>query len=228
MLCCGEMDELRVGILSTELLCLVICSVILSFVNNWLFVISLVVGLVCFILESVLMGSEKEIQKSSSIILLVIDMLLFVGWCILTIRTIKSPPLLSYGLLGWWFAITVTLFVWCCIGEMDDELKVGILIAELVCLIICTCILSFVNNWLFVIPLVIGLLYVVVVSIAADNCVSSDNVQLAVGAVIGVLIIAMPVSLFWVTTYPLLFGSLGGWLLLLIILFSILCCKSSC
>ena len=226
--CIGEMDdELKVGILITELVCLIICTCILSFVNNWLFGISLVVGLVCFIAVPFVMADDSDSGKCYSIILFVIDAILFVGWCILAICTIKSPPLLSYGLLGWWLAITVTLFVCCCIGEMDDELKVGILITELVCLIICTCILSFVNNWLFVIPLVIGLLYVVV-SIAADNCVSSDKVQLAVGAVIGVLIIAMTVSLFWVETYPLLFGSLGGWLLWLIILFSILCCKSSC
>ena len=224
---CIDIGDNATVVLSVELVRLFICTCILSFVNNWLFGISLVVGLVCFIAVPFVMADDSDSGKCYSIILFVIDAILFVGWCILAICTIKSPPLLSYGLLGWWLAITVTLFVCCCIGEMDDELKVGILITELVCLIICTCILSFVNNWLFVIPLVIGLLYVVV-SIAADNCVSSDKVQLAVGAVIGVLIIAMTVSLFWVETYPLLFGSLGGWLLWLIILFSILCCKSSC
>ena len=224
----GEMNSgWRVGIVFSELVCLFICNCILSFVNNWLFGISLVVGLVCFIAVSVIMGREKESRKTYSIILFVIDMILFVGWCVVTVCTIKSPPLLSYGLLGWWSVIAVVLLVLCCVGDMGNGLKVGILITELVCLIICTCILSFVNNWLFVIPLVIGLLYVVV-SIAADNDVSSDNVQLAVGAVIGVLFIAWVVSLIWVTTYPLLVWSLGGWLLLLTILFSILCCISSC
>ena len=225
--CIREYNSPLAFFVSVELVCLIICTCILSFVNNWLFGISLEIGLVCLIAVPFVMEDNwRNTRKCYSIILFVIDVILFVGWCILTICTIKSPPLLSYGLLGWWFVIAVTLFVLCYIGEMDDEWKTGILSTELVCLIICTCILSFVNNWLFVIPLVIGLLYVVVF-IAADNCVFSDNVQLAVGAVIGVLFIAMIVSLFWVTTYPLLFGSLGGWLLLLIILLSILCCKSS-
>ena len=235
-LCCvGYVDGgLRVGVVSTELWCLFICNCILSFVNKWLFGISLVLGLVCFVVESVLRGSEKEIQKSSSIILFVIDMILFVGWCVLMVYTIKSPPLLSYGLLGWWFAIGAVLvglcygekFVLCC-RKMDDELKVVIIPAELVCLIICTCILSFVNNWLFVIPLVIGLVCVIVVSIAADKDKPSDEFSHTIGGVIAVLFIPVSASAFFATTYPLLFGSLGGWLLLLIILLSILCCKSS-
>ena len=218
-------DELEVGILSVQLVCLIVCNCILSFVNNWLFYISLGIGVLYAVGVFPVLESNNDYDKLFAFMFMISYIVLFIWWCILTICTIKSPPLLSYGLLGWWFAIAVALFVFC-IGEMIDEMIIVILISELVCLIICTCILSFVNNWLFVIPLVIGLLYVVVF-IAADNCVFSDNVQLAVGAVIGVLFIAMIVSLFWVTTYPLLFGSLGGWLLLLIILLSILCCKSS-
>ena len=218
-------DELEVGILSVQLVCLIVCNCILSFVNNWLFYISLGIGVLYAVGVFLVLESNNDYDKLFAFMFMISYIVLFIWWCILTICTIKSPPLLSYGLLGWWFAIAVALFVFC-IGEMIDEMIIVILISELVCLIICTCILSFVNNWLFVIPLVIGLLYVVVF-IAADNCVFSDNVQLAVGAVIGVLFIAMIVSLFWVTTYPLLFGSLGGWLLLLIILLSILCCKSS-
>ena len=228
VLCIGDNNSPLAFFVSVELVCLIICTCILSFVNNWLFGISLGIGLVCLIAVPFVMEDNWwNTRKRCSIILFVTDAILFVGWCILTICTIKSPPLLSYGLLGWWFVIAVSLFVLCYIGEMDDELKVVIIPAELVCLIICTCILSFVNNWLFVIPLVIGLVCVIVVSIAADNDKPSDNVQHAVGAVIGVLFIAWFVSLFWVTTYPLLFGSLVGWLLLLIILFSILCCKLS-
>ena len=154
-----------------------------------------------------------------------IDAILFVGWCILAICTIKSPPLLSYGLLGWWLAITVTLFVFC--GEMDDELKVVIIPAELVCLIICTCILSFVNNWLLVIPLVIGLVCVIVVSIAADKDEPIECFTITLSGIIAVVYIAFLVSLFWVTTYPLLAYNLFGWLLLLVLLLVILSCKSS-
>ena len=149
VLCYGDVNGgWRLGILSTELPCLVICSVILSFVNNWLFGISLVVGLVCFIVESVFMGREKKSKKSYSIILFVIDMILFVGWCVVTVCTIKSPPLLSYGLLGG------LQLQWCWLGwvvleECHGGLKVGVIITELVCLIVCNSILSFVNNWLF-------------------------------------------------------------------------------
>ena len=157
-------------------------------------------------------------------VLLAVDLAVFIGWCVLTVCTIKSPPLFSWGLLGWWFAIGVVVL---CCGEMDDELKVVIIPAELVCLIICTCILSFVNNWLFVIPLVIGLVCVIVVSIAADKDKPSDEFSHTIGGVIAVLFIPVSASAFFATTYPLLFGSLGGWLLLLIILLSILCCKSS-
>lgn len=218
----------RAGVIATELVCLIVCSFILSFVNSWLFYISLGIGVLYAIgVFLVVLESDSDAADWFSFMLMISFIVLFIWWCILAIRTIKSPPLLSYGLLGWWFAIAVTLFVWCCIGEMDDILKTGILITELACLIVCTCILSFVNSWLFYIPLGIGLVYVIVVSIAADHCVSSDIVQLALEVVLMLLYIAWFVSLFWVTTYPLLCGSLGGWLLLLIILLSILCCKSS-
>ena len=226
-LCCvGYVDGgLKVGILSTELVCLIVCSVILSFVNKWLFYISLSIGLVCLLAMSVVMADDSDSGQCYSIILFVIDVILFVGWCIVAICTIKSPPLLSYGLLGWWFVIAVTLFVWCCIGEMDDELKVVIIPAELVCLIICTCILSFVNNWLFVIPLVIGLVCVIVVSIAADKDEPIDCFTITLSGIIAVVFIAMFVSLFFATTYPFLLCGLLGWLLLLTILLSILFCK---
>ena len=223
--CIREMDdEWKNVVLIIELVCLIICTCILSFVNNWLFGFSLVVGLPCLV-ESVPMGSEKETKKSNSIILLVIDMILFVGWCIVAIRTIKSPSLLSWGLLGWWFVTAVILFVLCCIGEMEDELKVVIIPAELVCLIVCTCILSFVNNWLFVIPLVIGLVCVIVVSIAADKDEPIECFTITLSGIIAVVFIAMFISLFFATTYPFLLCGLLGWLLLLTILLSILFCK---
>ena len=222
---CIDIGDNATVVLSVELVRLFICTCILSFVNNWLFGISLVVGLVCFIAVPFVMADDSDSGKCYSIILFVIDAILFVGWCILAICTIKSPPLLSYGLLGWWLAITVTLFVFC--GEMDDELKVVIIPAELVCLIICTCILSFVNNWLLVIPLVIGLVCVIVVSIAADKDEPIECFTITLSGIIAVVYIAFLVSLFWVTTYPLLAYNLFGWLLLLVLLLVILSCKSS-
>ena len=221
----GEMnDGLKVGVIATELMCLFICPFILSFVNHWSMFIRLGVGLVCLVAGSVLMGREKEAKKPYTIILFVIDMILFIGWCIATIRMIESPSLLSWELLGWWFATTVALFVLCCIGEMDDEWKNVVLIIELVCLVICTCILSFVNSWLFYIPLGIGLVYVIVVSIAADKDIFTNEFAIALGCIIVVVFIAMIVSLFWVDTYPFLsFGLLGWWILLMILLYVIFC-----
>mgnify|MGYP004701621363 FL=1 len=69
-------------------------------------------------------------------VLLAIDLAVFIGWCVLMVYTIKSPPLFSWGLLGWWFAIGAVLVVLCYIGEMDGGLKAGILITELVCLFV--------------------------------------------------------------------------------------------
>ena len=156
-LCCvGYLDGgLRVGVVSTELACLIVCSCILSFVDYGWFVISLGIGLVYLLAVSFVMADDSDIRKCYSIILFVIDIVVFVGWCILTIRTIKSPPLLSYGILGWWFAIGVVVFG-LCLGEMDGGLENGILITELVCLFICLFIMSYVSKvflfgfWLYV------------------------------------------------------------------------------
>ena len=157
-------------------------------------------------------------------VLLGIDLAVFIAWCVVMVCTIKSPPLLSYGLLGWWFAIGVVLVDLCFWDKGDDELRLGILSTELVCLIVCSVILSFMNDWLFYIPLGIGLVYVV--SIAADKDKPSECFIITLGWIIVVLFFAFLVSLIWVTTYPLLFESLGGWFLLVILLLSILCCKS--
>ena len=142
-------NGLKVGVIATELVCLFICTCIMSFVNSWLSFIRLGIGLVCLVVASVRMERKKESRKTYSIILFVIDVVVFVGWCILTICTIKSPPLLSYGLLGWWFAAAVALLVLCYIGEMNDGLKVGIFITELVCLFICLFIMSYVSKVFF-------------------------------------------------------------------------------
>ena len=227
VLCCiGCVDGgLRVVILSAELVCLVICTCILSFVNDWLFGISLVIGLVCFIAVSVIMGREKESKKSYSIILLVIDVILFVGWCILTICTIKSPPLLSYGLLGWWFAIAVLLVVLCCIGEMDDEWRVGIFITELVCLFICSFILPFVSVLLFSISLAIVLVCLIAVPVVMGNSVTRKPYTIILFVIDVILFVGWcVVAIRTIKSPPLLSWELLGWWFVIEIVMFLLCC----
>ena len=215
VLCCGEMDdELKGVILSTDLVCVFVCSCILSFVNNWLFGISLGVGLVCLVLESVMMGSEKETKKTYSIILFVIDVILFVGWCIVAICTIKSPPLLSYGILGWWFVTAVALLVLCCVGDTGNGLKVGVIATELVCLIVCSIILSFVNNWLFVISLVVGLVCFIAVSVIMGREKESRKRYSIILFVIDMILFVgwCVVTVCTIKSPPLLsYGLLGWW-----------------
>ena len=225
VLCCGEEDGgLKAGIISTELVCVFICPCILSFMNDELFYIRLGAGLVCLVAGSVLMGREKETKKPYTIILFVIDMILFVGWSILVIRTIKSPSLLSWELLGWWFVIGVVLVELCCFGCVDGGLRVGILSVELVGLILCSCILSFVNKWLFFISLGIGVVYVILIVCALNDLPDEGGYLLAIWVGISAcLVTSALISYFSIVKYPLLFWGLLSWCIIMVF-FWILCC----
>ena len=88
------------------------------------------------------------------------DPVVFIGWCILTICTIKSPPLCSYVLLGWWFVGAVIVIVSVIdVNWYREDWITAIVIW--VCLMICSCILYFVNRVLFYISLGIDLVMII-------------------------------------------------------------------
>ena len=210
----------RVGILSTELVCLIVCNFILSFVNNWLFVINMAIGLVYLLAVSFVMRDDSDSRKPYTVLLFVIDVLFYVGWCIVTISGVNS--LLSYGFLGWWFAIAVLIVLYC--RKMDDELSVHILSVELVGLILCSCILSFVNKWLFFISLGIGVVYVILIVCALNDLPDEGGYLLAIWVGISAcLVTSALISYFSIVKYPLLFWGLLSWCIFMVF-FWILCC----
>ena len=91
--------------ITSMLVLLFLFCLALSGANNRVYLILSVVLGVGIVGVVGMIGMKEE----RGVALLAIDMILFVGWCITTILTIKSPPLLSWGLLGWCFVIAMIL-----------------------------------------------------------------------------------------------------------------------
>ena len=154
--------------ITSMLVLLFLFCLALNGANNRVYLILVIVLGVGIVGVVGMIGMKEE----GGVALLAIDLAVFIGWCVVMVCTIKSPPLFSWGLFGWWFAIGSVLVVLCCDREMDDELEVGILITELVCLFFCLFIMSYVSKvflfcfWLYVCCLFCLVAYIVF------NCLS--------------------------------------------------------
>ena len=99
-----------------------------------------------------------------------------------------------------------------CCGKLDDELKVPIISAELVCLIVCSCILSFMNKWLYFISLGIGVVYVLLTLCVLNKDCNEFCFLMAIFASINMcLVVSAFISYYFIVEYPLLFWGLVSW-----------------
>ena len=95
------------SITSMLVLLFAFCIAFYQVTNTVYFALSIVIGIEVIILAAMAIVDSKEKMTNYGAVFLIISLLLFIGCSAITIPSIKSPPMLSYVLLGLWIVSVI-------------------------------------------------------------------------------------------------------------------------